>query len=87
MTELICKHCKFNFLHLGNPVTHLGGDDYDSANPRGTRGSWIEIPCECEGCHKITTVNVSFHKGQIFVDYFPNATINFEDISRKEPKK
>jgi hypothetical protein len=83
--KLTCSHCGFDFLQLGKPVTHYVGDEYDRSNPRGTRGNWIEVPCECEGCKKITTINISFHKGQVFCNIYPKiATVvgEFKEISR-----
>ena len=82
---LKCAHCKFEYLQLGKPVIHYAGDDYDKSNPLGTRGNWIEIPCQCEQCNEITTINVAFHKGFVYRKVYPKTTISqFENISRKE---
>ncbi|MFY9299922.1 MAG: hypothetical protein WAO91_01860 [Candidatus Nitrosotenuis sp.] len=80
---LRCSHCKYEYLQLGKPLIHFVGDEYDQSNPQRTRGNWIEIPCQCESCNNITTINVSFHKGFIFPEVYPETTIsNFENISR-----
>jgi hypothetical protein len=82
---LLCQHCKDNFLQLGAPLTHYIGDDYDKDNPLNTRGNWIEIPCECENCDKITSVVIAFHKGQIFIETVPTKDKNiYTHISRVE---
>jgi hypothetical protein len=62
--QLWCANCGFDYVHFYEPEAHYEGDEYGS--PLGTRGNWIAIPYWCEGCDKITILNISFHKGQIF---------------------
>jgi hypothetical protein len=88
--ELRCANCGFEYLHFGEPAINYGGDDYDTANPMHTRGSWIEIPFWCEGCDKITILNISFHKGQtLYRTYVLKTGLitkdNFVSIDRKSP--
>lgn len=65
---LHCAHCGWPLLQLGDPITHYVGDEYDPASPVNNRGTWIEIPAECEECGLVTALVVAFHKGEIRVE-------------------